>query len=137
MVEPGTLARLALFADLASPQIEALAHMMEEASFGAGTRVLRSGLLGNAFYVVTNGEAVVLIDGEERARLGAGDFFGEVSILTGEPAGADVVAASEELRCGVLPGAQLRELLLAYPQVSVRMLEAGARRLRSANRWAG
>lgn len=136
MIDTATLARLALFADLPAPQLAAVAELMDEESFRRDDRVLREGISGNAFYVITDGEASVRIDGQERARLHAGQFFGEVSILTGEPAGADVVAASDELRCAVLPGHRLRPLLLERPQLAVRMLEADARRLRHANLWA-
>jgi CRP/FNR family cyclic AMP-dependent transcriptional regulator len=136
MIDAGNLARLALFADLSGPELQAVAEHMEEDSFARGTRVLREGLSANVFYVITDGEAAVVIDGSERARLRAGDFFGEVSVFTGDPAGADVVAASEELRCAVLPGPQLKPLLVKYPQVALRMLEVGARRLQSANLWA-
>jgi CPA2 family monovalent cation:H+ antiporter-2 len=132
-----TLSRLALFADLGGAQLAALAEMMEEESFARDARVLRSGISGSAFYLITDGEASVRIDGQDRVRLHAGDFFGEISILTGEPVFADVVAASEELRCAVLPGPQLRSVLTEYPQVAVRMLEAEARRLRATTLWAG
>lgn len=136
MIEAGTLARLALFADLSGPQLQAVAQFMDEGSFARDTRVLREGLSGNAFYVITDGEAQVVIDGTERARLRAGDFFGEVSIFTGDAAGADVIAASEELRCAILPGHQLKQLLIDYPQLALRMLEIGARRLQAANLWS-
>jgi CRP-like cAMP-binding protein len=137
MIDTDSLARLALFADLTAPQLEALAHSVDEERHARGERVLRQGFSGGAFYVILAGEAAVRIDGQERARLAAGDFFGDVSILTGEPVGADVVVTSEELRCGVLAGPELKPLLLAYPQVALRMLEFSARRLRNANRWAG
>ncbi|MFQ5426267.1 MAG: cyclic nucleotide-binding domain-containing protein [Gaiellales bacterium] len=137
MVAPDALARLALFGDLAAPELAAVAQLMDEASYTRESRVLREGISTNAFYVILDGEAAVLIDGSERARLHAGDFFGEISILTAEPTGADVVAVSEELRCATLPGAELRPLLLEHPHIAVRMLDAGARRLRAANLWAG
>lgn len=135
MIDPESLARLALFADLAPPQLESVAHSMDEERHARDTRVLREGLSGNAFYVIVDGEASVRIGGGERARLHAGDFFGEVSILTGETVGADVVVASEELVCAVLPGPELKPLLLDHPNVAVRMLETSARRLRRANVW--
>jgi CRP/FNR family transcriptional regulator, cyclic AMP receptor protein len=136
-IDTDSLARLALFADLTGPQLEALAHAVDEERHARGERVLREGFSGSAFYVILAGEAAVQIDGQERARLGAGEFFGDVSILTGEPVGADVVVTSEELRCGVLPGRELKPLLLSYPQLALRMLEFTARRLRNANRWSG
>ncbi len=135
MVDRDTLARLALFADLEEPQLESLAHNLDEERFAAGTRVLREGLSGSNFYVILDGTASVRVDGQERAVLHAGEFFGEISILAGGPASADVVAASDELHCAVLPRPELRPLLLSYPAIAVRMLEMGARRLRSANQW--
>ena len=136
MIAPEALARLALFGDLPPPELAAVAQLMDEASYSLDALVLREGVSGSAFYVITDGEAIVRIGGEERARLRPGDFFGEVSILTAEPAGADVAAATGELRCAVLPGSELRPLLLEYAQIALRMLEVGARRLRAANLWA-
>lgn len=136
MIDPGTLARLALFADLPRARLESVAQLLDEESFARGHRVVRQGLTGGSFYVVTDGEAAVLIDGDERSRLHAGDFFGEVSVLTGEPAVADVVATTEELRCAVLAGHELRPLLLRQPEIALRMLDASARRLRAASLWA-
>lgn len=136
MIDAAVLSRLALFADLPMPQLQAVAEMMDEASFARETRVLRAGISGGGFYVITDGEASVRIDGRDRVRFGPGDFFGELSILTGDPAVADVVAVSEELRCGVLPEHRLRPLLLEHPQICLRMLEAVARRLRATTLWA-
>ena len=74
------------------------------------------------------------IDGTERARLGRGDFFGEVSVILGESPIADVVATTP-LRCLVLAGPRVEPFLLAHPRVMYRMLGVQARRLRAANRW--
>ena len=137
MVDPGTVARLSLFAGLDAPQLQAVAAALDEASFPRGARVIREGFEGESFYVITDGEASVQIDGQERARLHPGDFFGEVSILTGGATAADVVAVTEELRCAVLPGTELVPLLIAYPELAVQMLATSARRLRSANLWSG
>ena len=86
------LAGLTLFADLARPQLEAVAHTLEEEWFTGGQRILRQGFSGTGFYVIVEGEAAVRVDGEDRATLSRGDFFGEVSILLGESPIADVVA---------------------------------------------
>jgi CRP-like cAMP-binding protein len=129
-----TLGQLALFADLTPTQLEAIAHSHEEDVFAAGERVLRRGLSGGNFYVILDGEASVEIEGEERHRLARGDFFGEISALTGEPPTADVVAATI-LRCLVIPGAQLERLLLDRPQFMLRLLRMEARRLRGTLEW--
>ncbi len=131
-----TLAGFTLFADLSRPQLMGVVHRFEDVAFAEGERVLRQGLKGSGFFVILEGEASVLVDGNERARLNRGDFFGEASILLGEPPIADVVAL-RPLQCMVLPGPQVEEFLVGHPKVLFRMAQAQARRLRSANRWRG
>ena len=130
------LARLSLFADLPHPQLEALAHSFGEEVFAEGQRVMRQDVTGGGFYVILDGEAKVVIDGQERARLSRGDFFGEISILTDAAPTADVIAASV-LRCLVIPDNELKAFLLKQPSVTYRMLQIEARRLRAANVWNG
>jgi CRP-like cAMP-binding protein len=129
-----SLGQLALFADLTPSQVEAIAHSHQEDVFAAGDRVLRRGLSGGNFYVILEGEASVEIGGEERQRLGRGEFFGEISALTGDTPSADVVAATL-LRCLVIPAAELEKLLLERPQFMLRLLRTEARRLRGMVEW--
>jgi CRP-like cAMP-binding protein len=128
------LAQLALFADLRWPELESVAHTFEEEVFAEGQRAVRQGISGSAFYILLEGEVAVLVDGAERARLGRGDFFGEISALTGDVPTADI-RAETMLRCLMLPGPQLESFLLEHPTVMLRMLHAEARRVRDANRW--
>ncbi len=127
------LARLALFADLDAPQLEAVAHTMTEETFAPGQRILRQGLSGSGFFVVLDGEVSVRVDGADVARLGRGEFFGETSLLLGEAPVADVVAVGP-VTALQLAGPDLRAFLLAYPPVMYRMLQAISRRLERANR---
>jgi len=131
-----SMASLAMFADLSRPQLEAASHIFEEEWFTDGQRILRQGFSGSNFYVILEGEAAIRINGETRAVLTRGDFFGEVSVLLGEPPTADVVAL-RPLRCIVLPGQDTEAFLVSYPRVMYRMLQAQARRLRNANLWRG
>lgn len=129
------LAQLTLFSDLRWPELEAVAHTFDEEVFAEGQRVLRQGISGGAFYVILEGEAAVVIDGEERVRLGRGEFFGEISVLTGGVPIADI-RAETLLRCLALPGPQLEAFLLEHPPVMLRMLQAVSRRLRDMSRWS-
>jgi CPA1 family monovalent cation:H+ antiporter len=128
------LGQLALFADLTPTQLEAIAHSFEEVVFKEGERVLRRGLSGGSFYVILEGEAVVVISDELRRRLGRGDFFGEIAALTGDAPSADVVAETV-LRCLVIPPGELENLLLERPQMMLRLLRMEARRLQTAAQW--
>ncbi|MDP9481751.1 MAG: cyclic nucleotide-binding domain-containing protein [Chloroflexota bacterium] len=129
-----TIAGFALFADLSTPQLGAVVHTFEEHWFPEGERVLRQGMTGSGFYIILEGTCSVQVDGQERATLSRGEFFGEVSILLGEPPVADIVAVTP-LRCLVLPGPAVESFLIGHPRVMYRMLQASARRLRNANRW--
>jgi CRP-like cAMP-binding protein len=128
------LAGFTLFGDLSRPQLEAISHTFDEEWFGRGQRILRQGFSGTGFYVILDGDAAVRIDGEDRAKLSRGDFFGELSILLNEPPSADVVALTP-LRCLVLPRNELQEWLVSLPWVTLRLLQAELRRLSIANRW--
>ena len=127
------MAGLPLFADLGRPQLEAAAHILTEESFPPGQRILRQGFAGSGFYVILDGEVSVRVDGTDVARLGKSDFFGEISLLLGEPPIADVTAVSS-VRALQLGGPGLREFLLAHPTVMYRMLQVISRRLDRANR---
>jgi CRP-like cAMP-binding protein len=129
-----TISALALFADLTSSELEAIAHTMEERYFAEGERILRQGLSGSGFYIVLDGEAAARVNGVEVNRLGRGDFFGEISVLLGEAPSADIVAL-RPLRCAVLAAPQIEDFIVAHPKVAFRMLQAEARKLRNATRW--
>jgi CRP-like cAMP-binding protein len=128
-----SIAGMTLFADLARPQLMGVASRFEEAFFPAGARILRQGLTGSGFYVILEGDADVVADGQKIATLARGDFFGEVSVMLGEPPTADVVA-TRPLRCIVLGGPGVEGFLIDHPKVMYRMLQAMGRRLRNSNR---
>lgn len=124
-----TLAQTSLFADLSRPELEAVLHEVDEEAFTEGQRVMRQGLSGSGLYIIVDGAAVVRREGEEIARLGRGDFFGEGSVLTGDSPSADVVAVTL-LRCLVIPRPEVERFLLERPPVMLRMLRVVSLRLR-------
>jgi CRP-like cAMP-binding protein len=126
-----TLSQLALFADLTHSQVESIAQAFGEQAFAQDGRVLRQNLTGSGLFIILEGEAAVRLDGEDVARLGRGDFFGEISALTSEAPNADVVACSF-LRCLVIPAPELEPFLLDHPTVLLRMLRVEVARLRLA-----
>lgn len=128
------LQSITLFADLTHSQLEAAAHTFGEEWFSQGQRVLRKGFTGTGFYVIAAGEALVRLGDKEVAKLGRGDFFGEISILLSEPPTADVVSLGA-LRCLVLPGPAVQSFLESHPKVMYRLLQAEAMRLRNTLQW--
>ncbi len=128
------MADLSIFSGLSRAQIQQVAHTFDEQWFGAGERILRQGLGGASLHVILEGEATVVIDGREIATLRPGDFFGEVSVLLEEPPTADVVSTTA-LRCLVLGSREVEALLLQIPEITLHMLRAECRRLRSVTGW--
>lgn len=127
------LSGIGLFADLTRPQLEEIAHTFDEQYFNPGERILRKGFTGTGFYVIVEGEASIEVEGRAIARLGRGDFFGEISILLGEPPSTDVVAITP-LTCLVLAGGDVQDFLEGHPKVMFRILQAEAAKLRSTVR---
>jgi CRP/FNR family transcriptional regulator, cyclic AMP receptor protein len=128
------LGRLALFADLPKAELETIARSCDEVSFREGEWIIRQGDAHSAVYVIVDGEVAVVIDDEDRRVLSKGSFFGEVSVLLGEPASASIVTRTP-LSCLVVPGAEVQAFLVSHPLVTYRILQAEARRLRTASEW--
>ncbi|CAN5240687.1 hypothetical protein BH18CHL2_BH18CHL2_00370 [soil metagenome] len=130
------LASLTLFADLSRPELQGVADILEEQYFAPEERVLRQGLTGSGFFIVLEGEAAAVANGRHLATLARGDFFGELSVMLGEPPSADVVA-KRPLRCLVLPSDLLERFLISHPKVCYRVLQAEARKLRNSTLRSG
>ena len=93
----GMLGRAALFAAFTADQRRELAALCTEVLHGVGQPIVIEGAPGSSAFVIVSGTAGVTIDGvrEPVAVLGPGNFFGEMSLLTGEPRTATVTPATE------------------------------------------
>jgi len=129
-VSVAALKRVSLFEDLDDRDLERLANEFKERTFPAGASVVSEGASGAAFFVITDGQATVTVHGEERARLGPGDHFGEVALLDEGVRSATVIAETE-LRCYGLTPWEFRPFVEEHPQVAWKLLQALARRLRT------
>lgn len=102
-----------------------------EVVFAEGETITRSGMIGSDVFLVLRGAAEVRRDGEAIARLESGDFFGELSVLTGAPRSADVVA-TDRLVALRLSADTFRETLERHGKIAYRVLETATRRLHGA-----
>ena len=86
------LRRLSIFAALAEEQRAQIAAAARCGLYAAGEAIVREGESGGSMFVMLSGEAAVLLDPDDRevARIPAGGFFGEMSLLTGAPRNATV-----------------------------------------------
>lgn len=94
------IARSPLFSDLAREELLEVIRGLHYQTVEPGGIIVSEGAPGDSLYVLASGEARVFVQGFDRrdreiSRLGSGDFFGEISLLTGAPRTATVVAATE------------------------------------------
>ena len=108
---------------------ETLLSAGDEHVFEPGDTVIRQGQRGEDAFVILSGFARVVRDGRDVARLGAGQFFGEVAMFDGRPRTADVVAETR-LRCVALSRDTFKRALRAEPDLAWRVLEVLAGRIR-------
>ena len=86
------LSKVSLFAGLKGADIAKLGQMLTPKLFLPDERVLRTGDPGDRMYFIASGVVDVHI-APNSVRLGSGDFFGEIALLTDKPRNADVVSA--------------------------------------------
>jgi putative ABC transport system ATP-binding protein len=86
---------IGLFKALTPQQLTDVAEHVKKRHFASGETIIREGESGEEFFVISDGEVDVVRADHEVARLGPGDFFGEVALISGEPRNATVVAEGE------------------------------------------
>jgi len=132
-----------LFAEVHPTHREQIATAMEQRAFRAGEEIVREGTPGDAMYVILAGRVAISNRVEdlgttfELARLGPGDHFGEMALLTGEPRAATVTAAEANTVVGMLHKPAFDKLVAQLPQVSAGIARALARRLSQIDRERG
>jgi CRP/FNR family transcriptional regulator len=131
------LRKVPLFSQLEEGELVRFSRVAVPRSFPTGTRVFHEGDRSDACYIVRSGDFRVTREHPDGraitlANLGRGDIFGELAMLDGEVRSASVEALSDgELLA--LPAADVRALLARHPGITVKLVAALVRRLRSAN----
>lgn len=126
------LSHVSLFSKLSSDEYRQLAEHLTYAPFAAGETMTRQGAVAHFLYIVLSGEASVRVasngQGEtEVARIGPGEFFGEMGLLTGAPRTATIVTLTP-VECYRLDKAAFRDLLSQRPEISEQIADLLARR---------
>jgi CRP-like cAMP-binding protein len=88
------LSRVPMFSRCSSAQLEQLALDSSERSVDAGAAIITEGDSGDEFFVLADGAAEVKRGGNAVAKLGPGDYFGELALLDPAPRDASVIATA-------------------------------------------
>jgi CRP-like cAMP-binding protein len=122
------LNRVPLFGGVSKRGIKEIAKIADEIDLPAGKELIREGDPGRQFFVLLDGAADVRRKGRKVNTLGAGDFFGEISLVTERPTTA-AVTLTEPGSALVISRPAFRRLLLAEPGIQLQVLEALAERV--------
>ena len=127
------LQRVPLFAELEPRELKRLSGSFKAREFAEGEDVTSEGETGGGgrFFVIESGEAIVTVHGEERGRLGPGDYFGDVAMIDRGERTATIHAASD-LKCYSLAFWDFRPLVESDARIAWPLLQAMAKRLRAA-----
>ncbi len=123
-----------IFHTLGKESIDFIIQRLKFKTFGPNETVCKIGDPGDEMYIIINGEVKICIyddDGNETvvATLKAGDYFGEMALLTGEPRSASVIT-TEDSEMFALHKNDFDVILEKFPSISISIGKIMSQRLR-------
>jgi len=123
------LQKAPLWSTLSEKELKVVARSFKELKYEAGAVIVRKGEMGVGFYVIADGAVEVRSGEQVLSKLGPGQYFGEMSILDGQPRTADVVAL-EPSRCLALSAWSFKGIVSGQPKMGLKLLQESVRRMR-------
>ena len=117
-----------LFSECSRKHLNEIAEIADEIDLREGKELTKEGRPGREFFVLIDGTADVKRGNRRINQMGAGDFFGEISLITQRPRTATVVATSP-VRALVITDRSFRQLLEHQPEIQGKVMSAVAARL--------
>jgi CRP/FNR family transcriptional regulator, cyclic AMP receptor protein len=134
--EVEVLRRVPFFADIEPAKLKLLAFMSERVGFDDGKVVCRQGDPGDAAYLIIDGYADIVLEGQDGpltvATLGANEIVGEMSILTGAPRNATVRAKGRLIALRIAKDPFMR-MVREFPTMAVSIMQELAHRVEANN----
>ena len=127
------LRTIPLFSQLTKQELRHISGLMTPVTIPSGRTFIRQGEVGREFVVILDGTATVRRNGRKVAEVGPGDFLGEISVLSGAPRNADVVAATD-MTIEVLNPAEFHALLDENATITRKILMSAVTRLSELER---
>lgn len=127
------LLEVPLFSSLNKKALGNIANSAAMRTFQSGSTIAKEGDSGVAFYLILNGSVEVRRGRKVLAKLGHGQFFGEMALFDKQPRSADVVAL-EDTDCLLLTSWALSGVIAANPKIAEQIISELVRRLRESNR---
>jgi CRP-like cAMP-binding protein len=125
------LKQVTLFSGLSDKELGAIATLMRDRTFPAGSEVVAEGQGGAGFFIVDSGTASVSVGGKDVGKLGPGDHFGEIALIADTPRTATITAETD-LRCLGLTVWEFRPLVASNSSIAWKLLQNLAAKLAAA-----
>jgi CRP-like cAMP-binding protein len=109
-------------------QLDGLAQTVAEREMSAGREIVTQGKGGVAFFLILEGQATVVVDGEDRRTLGPGDHFGEIALIVPDIPRTSTVRADSDVRLAALTAWNFKPFVMQNPDVAWALLEEMAKR---------
>ena len=122
------LQKVPFLSHVARKQLDGLAQTMAERDASAGKEIVTQGKGGVAFFLILEGQAKVVVDGEERRTLGPGDHFGEIALIVPDIPRTSTVRADSDMKLAALTAWNFKPFVMQNPDVAWALLEEMAKR---------
>lgn len=137
MTKSEFLSKISIFSSLEKEDLELLANATQEVTYSKGKTIISSEEIGSTFFIVKSGRVKVTAEafgGREivLSTLHPLAFFGEMSIIDGEPRSASIIAL-EETKLITMEREVFLGILHRYPQITIKILTILCQRLRRAD----
>lgn len=124
------LGRVPLFGGCRPADLEEIGKLADEVDVAAGHVLMREGAIADEFFIVVDGSLAVERGGKAIAKLGPGDFVGEIGLVDGGPRSATVTAETAT-RLLVVGHREFHSLLAQHQGIQLQVLMALAKRVRT------
>jgi CRP-like cAMP-binding protein len=121
-----------MFRACSRKQLELVARLADNITVEAGEVLAREGRIERELFVIMSGQAQVSRAGTPVARLGAGDYFGELAVLDAGPRDATVTAITD-LDVLIVGQREYATMVADIPGLRDALLKGMAKRLRAAD----
>ncbi|HEY3811228.1 MAG TPA: cyclic nucleotide-binding domain-containing protein [Acidimicrobiales bacterium] len=129
------LSRLPLFETSSQRELAKVANVSVQAHKPAGSILTREGREGGLLFIILDGEAEIVRDGQLLGTLKEGDVVGELSLIDGYPRSASVRAVTD-VEVLQIPASDFQAVIQGSPKLVISLLEGLARRIRDMDeRW--
>jgi CRP-like cAMP-binding protein len=117
-----------LFSGCSKAELQKIAALADELDLGEGATLIREGERGREFIVIVDGTVRVTRGGKKLRELGAGDFIGEIALVSDVPRTATVTATAP-VRLLVVTDRAFRGLIEQMPSIATKVLQSLGQRL--------